>query len=375
MLKKTSIIFVVLILLSFAFAACQPQVIVETVEVEKEVIVEKEVEVVVEKEVEVEVEKTVVVEVEVEKEMEEVSAEGLTLAVLLGGLINDGGFNSVGYQAILEAQKEGVETTYIEQVSTADVGGLMSDYASQGFDIVYAYSGAYQSSVFDTAPLHPETTFVAFTGPERVEGAPDNVWISGNAFEDAYYLSGVLAGLMTETNVIGYVGGANIPVYVAGAVAYEEGAKSVNPDVEVLSLFTGSQNDALAAKEATTGQIESGADIINSTQNHGLFGVIAAAEAAENHVWVIGLTSDQKDLSPEFMLTSVTMDYGAVLVEIVKGVAAGEPGGYAPINLETGYAGLAPFYGEVPDDVLAKLEEVTQQLIAGEIDYTTAADL
>jgi basic membrane protein A and related proteins len=371
MLKKTSVVIIVLVLAALVMTACQPQVVEVEKVIKETVVVVEEVEVEVEKEVEVEVEKIV----EVEKEMEVISAEGLSLAVLLGGLINDGGFNSVGYQAILEAQELGVETTYIEQVSTADVGGLMSDYASQEFDIVYAYSGAYQSAVFDTAPLHPETTFVAFTGPERVASAPANVWISGNAFEDAYYLSGVLAGLMTETNVIGYVGGANIPVYVAGAVAYEEGAKSVNPDVEVLSLFTGSQNDALAAKEATTGQIESGADIINSTQNHGLFGVIAAAGAAENHVWVIGLTSDQKELSAEHMLTSVTMDYGAVLAEIVMGVAAGEPGGYVPINLETGYAGLAPFYGEVPDDVLATLEEVTQQLIAGEIDYTTAADL
>lgn len=372
MSKKINLLVIVVTLFALALTACQPQVVVET----KEVVVEKTV--VVTQEVEVEVEKTVVVEVEAQPEATPVpatSGEPVRLAVLLGGLINDGGFNTIGYSAIVDAQKNlGAETTYIEAVDAADAAGLMSKYANDGYDVVYAYSGKYQATVFQVAPEHPETTFVAMAGPDVVESAPDNVWISGNAFEDAFYLAGALAGLMTKTNTLGYVGGAEIPVYKASAKSFEEGAKSVNPDVTVFVTFTGNMDDALAAKEATTGQIENGADIVMAAVNHGLFGVTAAAEAKEG-IKVIGMSADQKTLAPNVILTSILMDYSGVMQEILKQVQAGVLGGYAPINLASGRAGLAPYYGEVPDDIAQKIEEIKQQLINGEIDYTTAADL
>lgn len=372
MFRKAHRLVIAFVLLTLLVSACAPSVVVETREVEvvKTVVVEKTVEV----EKPVEVEKTVVVEVE--KESTPVpEGKPVRLAVLLGGLVNDGGFNTIGYQSIQDAKNTmGVDATYIEAVDAADAVGLMAGYATQGYNVVYAYSGKYQASVFQVAPEHPETTFVAMAGPNVIDQAPKNVWISGNAFEDAFFLAGALAGLMTKTNTLGYVGGAEIPVYKASAVSFEEGAKYTNPDVQVFVTFTGNMDDALAAKEASTAQIENGADIVMAAVNHGLFGVTAAAEAKEG-VKVIGMSSDQKTLAPDVILTSVLMDYSGVMQEILQAVSAGQLGGYAPIDLKSGNAGLAPYYGEVPDDIAQKIEEIKQLLIDGKIKFTTAADL
>ena len=299
----------------------------------------------------------------------------IKMAVVLAGLVNDGGFNSVGYQALNNAKQNlGVDAAYIENIPAAKAAGVMADYVNQGYQLIYGFSGIYQSIIFKIASEHPGVTFVAMAGPETKDSAPKNVWISGNAFEDAFYLAGALAGLTTKSNTLGFVGGAEIPVYKAAAKAFEEGAKSTNPNVKVLTAFTGNFNDAVKAKEVATAQIQQGADILMAAVNYGTFGVTTAAEAAEN-VKVIGMASDQKMVSPKTILTSIVLDYGGVMQEIIKNVAAGQPGGYAPINLASGKAYLAPYYGEVPDDIAKKVEEIKQKLISGEIKYTTAATL
>lgn len=180
---------------------------------------------------------------------------------------------------------------------------------------------------------------------------------------------------MTETDVIGYVCGRENPLYVACSKAYEEGTKSVNPDIRVLTAFTGDFNDPIKAKEAAVSQIEAGADLLVGIQSLGMTGVFAAAEeslAAGNKVLVVGKDVDQ---SPDTVLTSVVFDYGAAMKNILSQIAQGNMTGSMPQSLEKGSVDLADFRGNVPENVAEKLEALKAQLIAGEIAYTTQYEI
>ena len=304
----------------------------------------------------------------------EESADVLDVAFVLPGLISDGSFNAQAYKSILETEKAlGMEYTYVEGLGApSDAEKAIRDYAAEGWSVVWAHGGQYPNAVLAVAPDFPDTTFVTLAGPGLE--LPDNVWISGNDEEDGFFMAGVLAGLKTESNTIGYVGGMEIPIYAATAMAYEAGAKYVNPDVEVLIVFTGDFNDPTAAKEAAVAQIESGADVIAHSMNLGAFGLFEAAEEAEG-VWVIGKDNDQSTMAPGIVLTSVIFDYETQMQRILERIAAGEKSGYLPHSLREGTVYLAPFYGQVSDEIIVQLNEIEEKLRAGEVDFPTQLDL
>jgi len=300
------------------------------------------------------------------------SGKTLDVAFVLPGQINDGSFNTQAYSGILRAQKEvPAKTTYVEKVAVPDAPKVIRDYAAEKHDVVWAQSGAFVNGVLQVAPDYPNTTFASLAGPGMK--LPANVWMGGNEFEDAYYEAGALAGLMTKSNVLGYVGGAKIPIYAATALAFEQGAKAVNPNVKVLTTFVGSFDDPVAAKQAAAAQMDAGADIIGGALNLGYFGVFEAARAKKG-TWVIGKDMDMKTAAPDVVLTSVVLDWQELMVRILKKVAAGEKGGYMPVNLASGMARLAPFYGQVPQNVVDQVEKIHQDLQAGKIKLPTEAD-
>lgn len=291
------------------------------------------------------------------------------IGFVLPGPTNDGSFNSQALAGIEELEVTlPVDTHYTESVAVPNEGKIMRDYVAQDFDIVWAHSGAYLNSALDVAPKFPDTTFVAVGG--AVPDRPENLWIAGTNWEDSYYLAGALAGMVTDTNVIGLVGGVEIPIYVASATAFEEGAKSVNPQVEVRKTFVGDFYDPAKAKEATTAVIERDADVVTHMLNTGAFGVFEAVRGKP--VKVIGKDVDQNSLLPEQVITSVELRFDLVMQEIVESFIAGESPDYLPMSLASGLAPLAPFHGLVSDDVQERLEEIKADLIAGKIEHTVA---
>lgn len=308
-------------------------------------------------------------------------AEKLKVAFVIPGSISDGAFGTISYQGV-EAVKG--ETEYIEKAdfiegvtAATDASKAIRDYVADGYDVVWAQSGAHGASVMEIAPSFPETTFVTLASPPA-DKTFDNVWFDIVECEGAYYIAGALAAHTSKTGTIGYVGGRENPLYVACSKAYEEGAKSVNPDVKVLTVFTGDFNDPIKAKEAAVSQIQSGADVLVHLQDLGMSGVFAAAEEATtagNKVWVIGKGSDQYDQAPEVVLTSVVMDYGAEMKNILKEVYSGKKGGSMSMDMKNGSIYLADFRGNVPEDVEKQIDELTQKVINGEVTFTTQWDI
>ena len=307
-------------------------------------------------------------------------AKKIKVAFVIPGSISDGAYGTISYQGVQAVQGEDFieKADYIEGVDAAtDASKAIRDYVADGYDVVWAQSGLHSAAVMEIAPEFPDKVFVALATPPSDQSF-DNVWFNLTESESAYYISGALAAQMTETGAIGFVGGRENPLYVACSKAYEEGAKSVDPDIKVLTVFTGDYSDPIKAKEAAASQIQSGADVITHVQDLGMTGVVAAAEestSAGKQVWVIGKGNDQYDQAPDVMLTSVVMDYGVVMKDCLRAIAEGQKSGSMPLSVPSGSVYLADFRGRVPDDVVANIDALTEKVVAGEVTHTTQYDV
>lgn len=299
------------------------------------------------------------------------AADKLKIAFVFPGLINEGAFNQLAYAGLERAAKElGAETTYVESVQIPDAPKFLRDYASKGYDVVVAWSGAFPAAVAQVAPDFPKTSFVTLSDPGDY---PANVWLVGTDFEDAYFLSGALAALVSKTGKVGHVLAIPIPIYAAGALAYEAGAKYVNPKAEVYQTFIGDFNDAVKAKQTTAAQIEQGADVVQSSLDLGTAGIVEAVKTAPDAKVIVNMAGDV-DPFPGRYLGGITQNYPEALITIFKQIADGKLAGFQTMS----FKGLGGFqYGSstIGADVKTKLEEIRAKLASGEIKYPTPADL
>jgi basic membrane protein A len=304
-------------------------------------------------------------------------AEKIRAAFILHGSHDDGTWNMMAWEGMQKLKEMGFETAYSENVDDADVARVMRNYASQGYDLIWAHSGTYPNAVMEVAKDFPDVSFAVPTGPGL--DFPPNVWQVTHEWEDAYFLAGAMAGLMTKTNTVGQVGGIPIPIYAASTIAFNQGVKYVNPGAKTFEpVFIGDFNDAVGAKQAAQAQIESGADIILSSLDAGVFGMIEAAREANKmgkHVRIMTILSDLYEQAPDVTLSSAYMDYPGAVVAVGKKVQAGELGGYYPMKWSEGNARWADLHGQVPDNVMKRLKEIEGEIKAGKIDIFTQADL
>ncbi len=309
---------------------------------------------------------------EPEPTVEQEGSAKLRIAFVFPGLINEGGFNQLGYAGLQLAEKElGAETTYVESIDVPDVPKNLRDYASQGYDVVVAWSGTYPAAVQQVAPDFPNVTFVTLADPGDYS---ENIWLVGTDWEEIYYLAGAAAGLTTTSNKLGHVLAVPIPVYSASAKAFEVAAKSVNPDVEVFSAFIGDFNDAVKAKQTTEAQIEQGADVIMSSLDLGTRGTIEAAKDVAG-TKVISLMADEHEQAPDIVMGGVMTDFDKALLMVFRKIAAGEVGGFQSMDVGSTLGHLSDLHGMVSADTLTKLEEIQSKLAAGEIKVPMPADL
>jgi basic membrane lipoprotein Med (substrate-binding protein (PBP1-ABC) superfamily) len=237
-------------------------------------------------------------------------------------------------------------------------------------DIIFGDAFGNEEAVRRVAKDYPEIAFVFGSGGGPAE---PNFSVFDNWIHEPAYLSGMLAGGLTKTNVIGVVGGLPVPEVNRIVNAFIAGALLVNPEVDVKTSFINSWFDPAAAKEAALAQIDAGADVLFAER----FGVIEAA--AENGLYAFGNMSDQKDLAPEYVVSGPvwhmepTVDYiinqvagGTYTAQDLKDFSMVAKGGstLAPIN--TGVMGGIP--QELIDQVKAKEEEIKSGLFRVDID-------
>lgn len=364
MKKQLFIMTSVLILVSILLTACQPQTVVETVEVEK--IVEKEVEVekIVEKEVVVEVEKEVMA-----AEVELAPGE-LKVALLLDGVINDGGWNQSAYDGLAVVKtKYMADTAYTENVQRAEMETVFEDYAARGYQIIFAHGFEFSDAAAIVAAKYPDSIFVVTHASTALTktGLPN---VAGLQYmeNDVSYLMGILAGYMTETNIWAGVGGFAIPVLVVYYDAFQAGAESVNPDIKGIVTYIDSWYDVQKAMEANRAAIAQGADIIfPQTTNPA-----AAQVAIEENALMFGYGLDMYNLAPSQMVTSGIVDTAfsiqLLVDEYVTGKFEAKDHWY---GMDSGVVRLAPYHDfedKIPQEAKDKVAEIEALMKKGEFE-------
>ncbi len=230
-------------------------------------------------------------------------------------------------------------------------------------DVIFGDAFGNEEAVRAVAADYPDIAFVFGSG-----GGPagENFSVFDNWIHEPAYLAGMLAGGLTESGVIGVVGGVPVPEVNRITNAFIAGALEVNPEVEAKVSFINSWFDPAAAKEAALAQIDAGADVLYAER----FGVIEAAD--ENDLIAVGNMSDQASLAPDNVVTSVTWNMTPTVAYVIDQVAGGT---YTAQDLKDfsmvakGGAALAPIVTElvreVPADLVATVMEREAEIVSG----------
>jgi basic membrane lipoprotein Med (substrate-binding protein (PBP1-ABC) superfamily) len=193
--------------------------------------------------------------------------------------------------------------------------------------------------------------------------------------EQGSYLAGMAAAGMSETGIVGMVGGVAIPTAVGTFRAFEAGARVIDPDIEVLEAFTGDWYDVAAAKEAAVAQLSRGADVIIHNLDAASFGVFQAVRESVSSgrtTWAIGQNSNQNDVAPDVIIGSAVIRIPEAFLATALAWRAGEVGNSAI------YAGMTEGVVDfvinpqlehlVPVEILDAIAEAHERIRSGELE-------
>lgn len=290
------------------------------------------------------------------------SAEPLKVGFVYVSPIGDAGWtyqHDLARKAMEEALGDQVETKYIEDVPEgAEAERVIRRFASDGFDLVFTTSFGYMNPTIKVAKQFPDVVFEHATGYKTAENVGNYV----ARFYEARYLTGVVAGHMTESNTAGYVAAFPIPEVLRGINAFTLGMRSVNPDAQVKVVWVNSWFDPGREREAADVMISQGADVL--THHTDSTAVVQAAEEAG--VWSVAYHSDMSKYGPESQLTAATHHWGDYYTKTAQEVLDGTWESTSVWGgLAEGMSDIAPLSDKVPEDAAAKVEEIKAAIIDG----------
>jgi basic membrane lipoprotein Med (substrate-binding protein (PBP1-ABC) superfamily) len=290
------------------------------------------------------------------------------VAILLPGAVDDKGWSQAGYEGLKLVEKDlGAQVADTASVPEADMEKVFRQYAEEGYDFVIGHGSEFIPAAEIVAKEFPQTKFAVVSG---YAGNNDNLGGIGFRAEEIGYLAGVVAGLKTKTNKIVFIGGVDYPDLLANAAAFEQGAKAVNPKVEVSTEWVGSWTDADKAREIALAQIASGADVILA--NADTAGLAAIEEAEKAGVYALGWAVDQHALAPNTILTSAIQRTPVLFLEAATLVQQGRwEGKQYRFGLQEGAQDLAPFYGLLTPEEETKVKALREDILTDKIDFTS----
>ena len=270
------------------------------------------------------------------EEVKEDEAPKITLVLSVGG-VHDESFNQGAWEGAQKASQElGVDVSYLESNSDADYAPNIETAIDQESDIVVGVGFQVGDAIKEAAKAHPEQQFV--TIDSTYEEGLENVRNISFDEQQAGYLTGLIAGKMTKTNVIGWIGGLDIPSCSNFYIGYEKGAKEANPDIKVMKQFTNSFTDAAKGRVVAEGMVNENADIIFMASGGGNAGSLEVVR--ENNIKAIGVDMANNYLAPEHIITSALKDVGRGLYLTIEDFLSGSfTSGNVTYNLSNGGVG------------------------------------
>lgn len=311
------------------------------------------------------------------------SSKKMKVALVLAGFLGDKSFNDSAYEgverALEEFGKDNIDVKVLESKVPSDWETNLVSMANDNYDLVLGISTQLQDIIEKHAPEYPDVKFGLIDGVVKA----DNVQSAVFAQNEGSFLAGAAATMFTtkteidnvnEDVKIGWVGGMDIPVLRDFLTGYEQGAKYIDPDVQVLVSFAGSFNDPLKGKELTLAQYSQGVDIVMNVASNTGNGILEAAN--ETDKYAIGVDLNQDDVYPGRILTSMLKRVDVASYEMIKAAYEDNFEGNIILRMDVGNGGVGltdmatmkeSLGDKFPEDILEKINELTEDIKSGKI--------
>ncbi len=295
---------------------------------------------------------------------------------------DDRSFNAAAWEGVQRAEKDfNIVLRDVEPGNPTSIEPAMRAFAERGYNLVIGVGFAQSPIMERVAKDFPHVNFAIIDGVINLPNVASLVFME----HQGSYLVGVIAARASRTGVLGFIGGMDIPLIHRFAVGYTEGARSVNPNIQVIQNYVGvtdsAWNNPGKGKELALAQIGKGADVIFTAAGNSGLGAFDAVEQygkrdGRAERFVIGVDSNQNGVKPGFVLTSMVKRVDNVVYQLIREMVGGNfKGGFHVFGLQeegVGYS-LDDFNRElISPETIKEAEAAKQKIINGEIKVTDA---
>jgi len=285
--------------------------------------------------------------------------------------LGDQNFNDLAFRGGTQAAEDfGVDFDAIESRTAADYIPNLTAGAEQG-DLTIGVGFLLTDAITEVAAQFPDDQFMLIDSV--AEG--DNIASVLFKEQEAAFLTGVIAGMFTETDMIGVVGGQQIPPVVRYAVGFEAGVMSVNPDAEVIVSYTDTFDDPALGKELSLAQFNQGVDILLPVAGRSGIGSFDAAKEKGEGFWIVAGDTDQSQLGAEFQLAVAFKGVDTAVYTVTEQVVNDEfEGGIQNLGLAESGVDLGNVNEAVPADIVELAGRYKAAIIAGDVVVPTTEE-
>ncbi len=293
------------------------------------------------------------------------AASAQKIAAIFSGPTTDADYNSLGLLALEAAKKSGAQTNYAEKVAVPDVEARINEFLADGSTLIWTHGSQFFDATAKAASANPDVTFIGeFDG--KPADQPANLWVIDRQFHLGFYGVGVLAGQLSKSGTIGYVGGLSLPFSYAEVHAMQQALADSGSKATLKPVWTGDFNDVTKAQQFTTQLLGSGADVIVGSLNAGAQGTFKAFEGRPaGEGWVTAKYTDKSSLAGDHYAGSVLYDFTQPLSEILGKVESGTRTGYYPLGFDTGVS--IQTSAKVPAEAKKAVDDAIAKVKAGDI--------
>lgn len=284
------------------------------------------------------------------------------------GGIHDQSFNQSAWEGLSKAKKElGIKASYQESKQDSDYDSNLENLLDAGNDLIWGIGFKMADSIAKMAKRNPKQRYAIIDYSFGDKTPPNVVGVLFRAEEGAF-LAGYIAGKMTKTQNVGFVGGMNVPIIHAFQFGYKAGYKMANPKGKIMEQIAESFTDAAKGKAIATQMIGQGADVVFHAAGSVGDGVIEACK--EKKTMAVGVDRDQNYLAPQTVITSalkrVDNAIFNVASELKKGIFKGGTTVY--YGLADGGVDVAPTTSKmIPASLMKEVEGIKDQIRKGKI--------
>lgn len=241
------------------------------------------------------------------------------VALLTPGPISDAGWNAGAYEGLLRIRDSlGASVSQVQTRTPAEFEEAFRDYARRGYRLVFGHGFEFQGAAARVGADFPNTIFITTSGSTVRPNVSPMVF----RLEEGTYLAGMLAGGLTKSGRIGFIGGIELPPVEGTFRGFQGGARAVRPSVDVLHAYIGNFDDVAAAKENALAQIRRGADVLIHNADAASFGMFQAVRESPG-VLALGSNRDQNGVAPDVIVASATLDVPHALLLVARMVKEG----------------------------------------------------